>query len=405
MKITEKNKRILLNHYDVLSAFKEDYYKDLITKDHLGDEAVIKVDDDQVFVFPVRYKGKVYAINSDTVEKGKLPIKINKAVKVAYKAKVFHYVKKFASAKIMEERVYNFRKLMDTMADFMHSEPDEFLLYKISCFMLYLRKGFARFVSDAAFGKNSFPTILKTLMTDISIINPRSAAALEHKLIHNQIVLDELTNLTKEQRDLMQEALLRIADGATTYEKGTRGSAKLGTKDEYDISQLSVLILYNVYEYYQQSGQGEKYFDNVFQYAVKSRFLPLKMKGNLDATQFVHIAKPKEVAKVLKEDIKKIIRTIKYFQNNLEKEIDKKNFKLYKEYRIQKEGRHDKTFYMICDGIKLYAKDEVEYNKLVGKLYRMVNRYSDMMEENKVQEIPFEEDNATGTGSEQKTLM
>lgn len=380
-----EDKKILLNHYDVLTAFHADYYKDLITQDHLGDETVIKVNEEQSFIFPVKYRGKLYAIPSEIVEKKKMPIKIMESEKLAYRSNVYHYVTKYASARIKPMKNLKFRTLIDTIGGFEHSNTDHFTLYKIACMMLYLRKGFARFVSEAAFGKNSVPTILKILMTDIAIINPRSTAAMEHKLLSSLLALDELTNLEKNQRDLMQEALLRIGDWSPSYEKGTRGSTKYGTKDEYNIGNLSVIIMYNILSYYQDIGQQEKYFDNIFQHAVKDRFLPLYLKGVIDTTQFKDIKDTKKVAKQLKNEIISIIRTIKYYNNNLENDL--KDYKLYKDYRLSKSGRVDKTFQVICKGINLYANSEEEYNILVEQLYQMYLEYQDMLKVDEVEEV------------------
>jgi len=203
------------------------------------------------------------------------------------------------------------------------------------------------------------------------------------------IVLDEMTNLEKAHRSSMQDALLMIADGSPSYEKSTRGSSKIGTKDEYDISKLSIQIMYNIYQYYLDAGQGDKYFDNVFQYALKSRFLPLYFDGVLDASQFVDVPKPKETAELLSEDIKQIIRAIKYFQKNFEKED--KDFKLDTKYKLSREGRMEKTFAVICQGIRLYANDEIEYNKIVRKLYQAFLRYNEMMDIDKVEEVELDE--------------
>lgn len=385
-----KDKNVLLGHYDVLSAFNEDYYKDLITKNNLGEETIIKINEEQTFVYPVKYKGKIFAIPSKIIEAGKLPIKITKTKKIGYRSSVYHYVTKFASARIAEEKTMDYRELVDTLANFSHTKKDDdFLLYKIVALTLYLRKGFVRIVSPAAFGKNSIVGILKTLMTDVAIANPKSTAALEHKLINKMVVLDEMTNLESKHRSSMQDALLMIADGSPSYEKSTRGSSKIGTKDEYNISKLSVQIMYNIYQYYVDAGQGDKYFDNVFQYALKSRFLPLYFDGVLNAEQFVHVPTPKATAAELSEDIKRIIRAIKYFQNNFEGED--KSFKLYQKYKLSREGRMEKTFAVICQGIRLYAKDEKEYNVLAHKLYKMHLRYVEMMEIDKVEEVELDE--------------
>lgn len=385
-------------NYDVLSAFNADYYKDLITKARLGDETVIKVNGEQMFVFPIKYKGRVYALKSKVVEDKKLPIKIQKTDKSAYRSNVYHVVKKFASARIVEEKAHDFRELIDILASFEHSNKQDFVIYVIAIFMLYIKKGFIRGVSEAAFGKNSIPQILKLLMTDVAIINPRTTAAVEHKLINTMLVLDELTNLEKTQRDLLQEALLRIGDNSPTYEKGTRGSAKIGTLDEYDISKLSVVILYNVLQYYVDCGQSDKYFDNIFQNAVKDRYLPLYLTGVLDGSQFEEIKNPNKYAKEMKEDIKKVIRTIKYFQSNFDREVHGYTFE--KEYVLSKSKRIDKTFWTICQGLDAYAKDEAEYREMVERLYQMHMKYIEMIKASEIEEVPL----STLVGKKDETL-
>ena len=392
-----------MGHYDVLSAFKDDYYRGLITKAHLGDETIIKVGENQKFIFPVKYRGKLFAIPSEIIEGNKLPIKVTSSKKVGYRSNVYHLVNKFASARIIEQKTKTYRELIDSIGDFDHTHKNtDWLIYKIAIITLYLRRGFMRVVSEAGFGKNSIPTILKALMTDVGITNPRSTAVFEYKLIMKMVVLDELTNLEKAQRDLMQEALLRVGDWSPTYEKGTRGSSKIGTKDEYDISKLSIVILYNIYEYYLSCNQQDKYFDNVFQPAVKDRFFPIYCEGILDGNQFETINKPIKYARELTNEIKHIIRAIKYYQNNFERED--KQFKLQKEYKLSKTGRFDKTFGVICQGFRMYSNNGAEYNNLTERLYQMHLRYIRMVAESDVEIIDM---NAEITGSKttkQQTL-
>jgi hypothetical protein len=392
-----------LTHYYILAAFNSMYYKDLITKDHLGEETVIKVGEKQQFIYPVKNQNKLYALPSEIVEQDKLPIKITKSVKLAYRSNVYHVIKKYNSFKIKLEKTMEFRQFIDRIGAFPHSKYNsDFLLYKILSVMLYLNKGFSNCVTEAAFGKNSIPGILKILMTDVAVFNPRTAPVLEAKLINKLIVLDELTNLENSQRNLMQEALLQLGDGKTSYEKGSRGSSKYGTKDEYDISKLSILILYNIFSYYQKAGQGDKYFDFVFTDAVKDRFLPLYFEGTIDSRQIPKVKHPKKYAIKYYDEIVKLIRYLKYIQQNLE--LEDKPFKLYKDYKLSKSGRQEMTFDMVLQGLRLYANDEIEYNKLAEQLYQANRKYHKMISaEISLQEEPVK---MIKDGNEmQKTLM
>ena len=81
----------------------------------------------------------------------------------------------------------------------------------------------------------------------------------------------------------------------------------------------------------------------------------------------------------MRDDIIKLIRSLKYYQENIDNE--EKGFKLIKEYKLSKSGRIDKTFQMIIKGIELYAKDEVEFNDMVERFYQMHKKYDTMITE------------------------
>lgn len=383
MKITDENRGVLLNNYEVLSAYNNDYTNGMISVNHLGMEIPLKIADEQVFVFPVKLNNMLYAIPSEIIENGKLPIKIKKTNKVAYRSNVYHYVTGFNSVRIKEKEELNFRELIDTLCDFKHTtKRTDYTLYKIIAMVLYLRKGFARVVTEAGFGKTSVGNVLKTLMNDVNIINPRTVPAFELRLLSRLICLDELTNLEKGQRDLMQEVLLKIADHSVNYEKSSMGSSKLGTFNSYNISHLSLLLIFNPLNYYKEIKKADGYFDNIFQKALLDRFIPFYFEGVLDGSQFSHIRDPKMIAAAMQDDIKKIIRSIKYYQINFEKNV--KDYKLNFEMpKLSKTGRMEKTFMLLCQGINLYSRTEQEYNFFVKKLLEAHYKYNDMIETEK----------------------
>jgi len=406
MAYTQDDKNRLMFNYLVLEAFRKDYYKGLISENMLGMEAVIKIGTKKKFIYPVRYNKKLLAIPSNIIEAKKLPIIVTKTNKIDYYKTVYHLVNGYNSVKLIDKKEMSFQKMVDTIGDFFHSKKDlDFLIYKIICFMLYFRKGFVRGVSEGGFGKNSIPGILKILMTDITVVNPRTTAAFEHKLLNRFIILDEFTNLENKQRDTMQQALLSTTDGSTNYEKGSRGSEKIGTFDQYDISNLGMLAIYNVLEYYKENNTEDKYFDYMFQPALKGRFLPLYFSGILDATQFTDNLDAVALATAFKEPIKKIIRTIKYYDKNLEKELRDYRKDLVK-YRLSENGRWDQSFNLIRYGIDLYCeKDDELYKKLVNHLYLMHKRYLNMMKELEIEEEVLDDESTKTKPSKQKELM
>ena len=398
-----------ITNYTILSAFTNKYYEGLITYEDLIKETVISVDGPdgkkiKKFVFLVEKNNRVFAIPSEIIDAKKLPIKITKSIKVSHRSNVFHLVKSYGSFRIKPVKYFNFKECIDNIAQHEHTAPMDYTIYKITVFMCYLKQMYSRCVSDAGFGKNSIVNILKSLMGNVARINPRTSAAYEHQLLKQMIALDELTALRPEQRDLLQQALLQTCDFSPTYTKGSRGSRALGTRDEYNISNMGVLALYNKLSYYSESGQEEKYFDKMFQKAVKDRFFPMKMKGVLPTGQFQAIEKPIQTANDNWEHIVNLVRTIKYFDQEFESEI--KPYKTYKTYSWSKSGRQEKSFQIICQGISAYAKDEIEYNKYVERLYQMRCDYEEMAKVENTYEILEEELNASKTADKyQEKLM
>lgn len=364
--------------YDVLGEFNHLYYKDLITKNHAGEETfLVDAEGEKKFFYPLKYKRQTFALESDRINR--LPIRVKDSVKVGHRTSVYYWITNFSSAVIRGTKTMELNKLVDEFAPFekYHTNPLHWKLYKATVLCLLNDKGFVRVATEAGFGKTSPFSMLNPLTNKAVSINPRSAAAYEYRLIYPLINLDELTNLQKNQRDVMQDALLKTADWSPNYQKGTRGSKKFGTQDDMDISDTSLIITFNTTDHYKASGQLDNYFDKVFQHAVLTRFLPFKFSGVLKAEAFAEIDNAKQVAKDNYDNLIEIVKNIVYYKDNLNQHVH--NYRWPTRYVFDKTGRQIKTFRKIARFLDAMSKTQEEFTTLITELYSCYQAYHTMI--------------------------
>ena len=96
-----------------------------------------------------------------------------------------------------------------------------------------------------------------------------------------------------------------LATGAyfNTYTKRSRKTNS--TQEQYDISNLSLMIFYNLPEYYRSKNQ--EYFDEIFTKAVTNRFIPFVFKGQITSS-FEKVMNAKEVMERNRENYKDLDR-------------------------------------------------------------------------------------------------
>jgi len=374
-------------YYETLKAWNQRTFSNILPQHILNEEISIKNKEtgEHEFFWSFIYNKKRYLIRSHQTRINKqgrkeeydvsedFPIIINATSKINYSGKVYHIINDYKSVKIGPEKNHSVKEIIDTIFPLEHTDSDSFLLMKIIAFASYVSRINCRLCSDAGFGQDSLFKIMNLLLNDVCTINPRSTAAAEYRLTNNTLVLNELSNLSSEQVSLMQELLLMIGDMSTNYNKSTRGKQNIGSFDTYDISNLSLVILYNNPDYYESVGQDEKFFDNVFQRAVTDRFLPLKLKGQLDMEQFDKKPDFKYLLDNYSEEVRKIIKSIAWYNQNWN-EFQENRWEEQTEVPELK-GRHPMHYYKIRRVMQSYAESQQEYNKLVINLNRAYQNY------------------------------
>lgn len=370
----------VLWNQDLVSIFSETYFGSFLSNANVEEEIVIE---DRPLL--LMYKNKKRYLLQHDMEKF-LPIIPTKIDKVFHKNKLYHHITEFKSARFKEEKHYSFRDFVDEFMNVKHSNPQDFLLYKIIVLSAYLERINFRVATEPAFGKGVPILLLEHLRKDVSLINPRSMAAVEYRLVNKMIVLDEISNLESAQRKLLQEFLLLAGDFKNVYEKSTRGTSKYGTQDAYPIHALSLGVTYNTIDCYKDQNQDDNYFDKVFQDAVMDRFIPFKFEGTVDVKQFQLIQDKYVLAEKHKQYYIDFIRTIEYYKKNYIKEMEEKGIIKNNKFIWPTpavggllKGRQQASFEKITRFLALYSNDEKEFQMLCNMLLSKVRSYYIML--------------------------
>jgi hypothetical protein len=187
------------------------------------------------------------------------------------------------------------------------------------------------------------------------------------------MVFNEMGNLKGEDKHNIQQFLLATGGFFNSYLKRTR--AQDSTSEVYDISKLSLGIIYNPPLDYVEKGQ--EYFDTMFTKAVANRFIPFYFDGELNEkfdSEF-------DVNKVVEENdilYKKVISTILWYKEN---DI-KSKYQLPSKIVFNDDlKRFERSFLKICDYVSEYAKDETEFKELVLELWNCYEAFNRLNEE------------------------
>ena len=362
-------------HNTLLKKFNESIYSGFISTVHLKEEVAVKKD----MYWLAQYNKKNYLITHDLVEK--LPFRIDKSEPLMYRGKVYHQVTEVTPVEIQEKHSIEPYELLDWFI-LEHTNKEYYKQFMLLMLSAIIGRVNFRVATEAGFGKDSAAMMLGSLMNDVSVTNPRTTAAVEYRLLNKLVVLNEMSNLTSEQRHLLQELLLMIGDYKNTYEKSSRATAS--TLDTYDVSQLSLVIFHNMYWDYKLKKQEDRYFDNIFTQAVQDRFMPFAFThfdpeyhnsngvfhaGNpckLDMTQF-RDRHDKGAYQLYEPEYKTIMREIKYLRNHYPELLHNYSRDFVDNFKLS--GRHIDSFDRILDFVDLFSRSKEEFERLATNLY------------------------------------
>ena len=365
-------------HNDSLQLFSEKLYGSVISIENLTSvKKAVKINDVKHYGYFFT-KGKELYFLDDFSEQDKsvidvLPIKVIEKVEMDYNKNVFWYIKSYGSVKIPSSKLMPFREMIDTLSNFKHTKPIHFTLSKIINVAGLVNRINFRIIAKKGFGKDSVINNLKDLVGNVANIYGATFAKLEYCLKHKYLVFNEMGNLKGDDKHNIQQFLLATGAFANSYLKRSR--AQDSTSEIYDISKLSLGIIYNPPLDYVEKGQ--EYFDTMFTRAVANRFIPFYLDGELNDkfdSEF-------DVAKVVEENdivYKKVISTILWYKEN----DVKCKYQLPTTIAFKDDlKRFERSFLKISDYISEYAKDEQEFKELVLELWDCYEKFNQLNEE------------------------
>ena len=368
--------------FKVVSKFKDIYFKDLLLGQHVQEKELFvqtvkspedpddyeetKLDD---FYYEVRKSGVAYLLPS--AYKAELPIEVTKSQKVGYKGNGYNLIMDYRPARFKPEKHHTFKELVDTIAPFKHSHFIDFTLYKIGVMSCLLDRNNIRCSSEPAFGKDSFMALLNDLTNNIGIIQNPTIAKLEYMSTNKILMCNEVINLEKKEIRDVEQYLLSTGAFSNKYTKRSRGSTKHGSREEYDISKLSLVICYNNKDCYKQ---GTTYFDSMFQKAVINRFPAFKFKGVL-TEEFKEVDNSTKLAKDNITFYVNLLRSINWCTNNWESQKPGYVVRDFKELPI----REKRILGIYSQFIALYAQTQEEYDILMDTLIDRKEEYTEMV--------------------------
>ena len=142
-------------HTDFLNRLNAKLYNGVLTVDHLVTDEVSKtVQGDPYFGFVLqsedsRRKVKTkYFLPTEAVDK--LPIRVVGKMKFSNKSEAYWFITQAESIKIPAEKRMEYRELVDTFADYGHSCPEHWKLFKIVALAAYVERLNIRVVSEAS---------------------------------------------------------------------------------------------------------------------------------------------------------------------------------------------------------------------------------------------------------------
>lgn len=335
-------------------------------------------------------KNKLKYILPQTIQneplRNMLPLKIKDTTQFNHQTTIYHKPTPMGLTifKIPPSQCMEFKEWFDGFAPFKHTNPKHWKLYKGLILGSLLMRYNYRVATCPGFGKDSLATILSDLLPlDVSVYTPKSAPKLMAMLEKRLLIVDEVVDVTKDQMSAL-EPVIRVAGDMRTTVNNSALSVKGFTKDEYDISRLSLAFTYNELEDYMppklKRDKSDGYFDNTFTRATNSRFLPLRFTGELDVSQFEVVNAEIEYNKN-EEYLKNWVRYTKWLmQGGFQELLTMKDFKWEGEITINNEtSRMNNHFKMILRFFKVLSTTQLEFNNYANNLYNCYCSYLNMI--------------------------
>lgn len=369
--------------YDVVKLFHDIHFTNVITEAHLKE---VRAFDELKGWIAVKEKEKYLLpelVEGEDIRKI-LPLRIKETVDHKQGTAIYRVVKNLQRFSIPAKRTMSFRAWVDAFAPFAHSNPKEFKLYKVLTLGALISRFHYRIASNPAFGKDSLPLLLSQILPmEASVYFPRTNARLMHMLERRLLVITEIPDAAKTDMKLL-EPVIRIAGDMRPTLKNSAMAMSGMTKDEYDISQLSMGFIYNEIDDYRvpklKEDRSDHYFDNYFTAATQERFFPLHLSGTLDTQQFRNID-TKATFEAVHDSLKIWVMSAQWFMRESEPLSQAQqswpSF-VFTGIPLEK-GRLYTHLLAMTEVFRLYAQTQEEFFELCQTLQDCYHKYQSMI--------------------------
>lgn len=348
------------SHYSNLRQFYNQHFKDLVTYDlFIGEKQIFK---EPFAVFEIN-KLKYIIRTKHLLD---LPFRIESEREVISGKDVYHHIDKYSSFKITPNKDLSFSELVDLLGgDITHSNKLDYLAYRLLIVISYIDILRLRFSTKPHFGKDSVTWQLYLLTNNIINFTPKTVAGVELFLDKPLVVMNELKGLNADQHRYVSQLLHKITDDSPVYTRGALSPKGLNLKQQYDLSQLSVVIFYNDKEC---STKESDYFDNLFDDPIKDRIMPFKFPGELDMTQF---SNPKFEESFM-ENYVKLAHSLEYYRLLPKNDMVIPTF----DDKGTLKGRHIPIFNTIKKWVYVYCEEKkLSYEQILTVVLNAHNKY------------------------------
>jgi hypothetical protein len=233
-----------------------------------------------------------------------------------------------------------------------------------------------RVATQPSFGKDSAVETIGSLFGKAAIVETPTLAKLEYLTYNKLLCISEIVELPKDKWDAIQQFLL--AAGALKSDLTKHSRAYGGGGENYDISGLSISIIYNDLTDY--PGDIEDYVDFRTKRAVLDRFPAFRFHGQL--TEDFNSLPHTDVQRFVETNIdnyKKLIYAFTYYKNNVKEEGHN-----WTRQETAFGGRWDTTLTRVLDIVSMYAESQEEFTLIEKQMLSSMKDYGDMIEFGKV---------------------
>jgi len=366
-------------HYDRLSQWENQYYKNVMLPVNLtGDEIAVGTDDDKQFFYVAKKDKKLWVIPSEIIDKGEIPFLIKNSAKMGIRGKVFQAVTNYQDVSIKSDKTMSYKEMIDNWMDYEHEVREKYILWKIIVDCAYNSRVNVRVITHPGWMKDSPLFTLGRLKGNCFAVNRPTLAKLKYLMNDSTRILglNEIQKLKTEEIEHLAKFYEDIGDFKTQYVNPSRSSA--GVSEMCNISNISTLTFSNFPASNKDfDAQKEELFDFIFHPKIRSRIFPIMFDGGTETEPACKERFPHVTAKLTQEqhdEITNWLRNFIYYEQNGRELAGKKEFK---NGYFMKNNRWDRNFQAICERIKLYCDTQEEFDKMTKLLYDCHQAYLD----------------------------